>query len=100
MEINTEPYKKHHCKCSLYRFYETGRIDAFKCDKASSIKPQNRFANRDCRELYCLGQFVYDWCKESYHQSHLPVREQREAVGQAVGLYVKISKNSVLKEWL
>ena len=203
------------------RFCETGRIDAFKCDKASPIKPhifwdsdvakwiegvayllsekreiylekivdnlidlieknqdeygyfnifytvvepQNRFTNRDCHELYCAGhlmeaavayynatgkrklldlmckyadyiekrfktdkdtgfvtpgheeielalvkmyeatgekrylelskffvdergkrkEFVYDWCKESYHQSHIPVREQGEAVGHAV----------------
>lgn len=203
------------------RFYETGRFDAFKCDKNSSIKPhifwdsdvakwiegvayllvekrephlekivddlidqieknqdecgyfntyytvvepQNRFTNRDCHELYCAGhlmeaavayyhatgkrkfldlmckyadyiekrfkidkdtgfvtpgheeielalvkmyettgekrylelskffvdergkrkEFLYDWCKDSYHQSHKPVREQNEAVGHAV----------------
>ena len=203
------------------RFYETGRFEAFKCDKSSEIKPhifwdsdvakwiegvayllvekseprlekivddlidlieknqdecgyfnifftvvepQNRFTNRDCHELYCAGhlmesavayyqatgkrkfldlmckyadyiekrfkidkdakfvtpghqeielalvkmyeatgekrylelskffvdergkrkEFTYDWCKESYHQSHIPVREQREAVGHAV----------------
>ena len=29
-------------------------------------------------------EFKYDWCKESYHQSHIPVREQKEAVGHAV----------------
>ena len=203
------------------RFYDTGRIDAFKFDKSSEIKPhifwdsdvakwmegvayllvekrepqlekiveglidlieknqdecgyfnifftvvepQNRFTNRDCHELYCAGhlmeasvayyqatgkrrfldlmckyadyiekrfkidrdtafvtpghqeielalvkmyevtkekrylelskffvdergkrkEFRYDWCKESYHQSHIPVREQSEAVGHAV----------------
>ncbi len=203
------------------RFYDTGRIDAFKFDKNSEIKPhifwdsdvakwmegvayliqekrephleaivenlidlieknqdecgyfnifftvvepQNRFKNRDCHELYCAGhlmeasvayyyatgkrkfldlmckyadyiekrfkidkdtdfvtpghqeielalvkmyeatgekrylelskffvdergkrkEFKYDWCKESYHQSHIPVREQTEAVGHAV----------------
>ena len=203
------------------RFYDTGRIDAFKFDKKSEIKPhifwdsdvakwmegvayliqeksepqleaivenlidlieknqddcgyfnifftvvepQNRFVNRDCHELYCAGhlmeaavayyyatgkrkfldlmckyadyiekrfkidkdaefvtpghqeielalvkmyeatgekrylelskffidergkrsEFKYDWCKESYHQSHIPVREQKEAVGHAV----------------
>lgn len=203
------------------RFYDTGRIDAFKFDKDSEIKPhifwdsdvakwmegvayllvekrepqlekiveglidlieknqdecgyfnifftvvepQNRFTNRDCHELYCAGhlmeasvayyqatgkrrfldlmckyadyiekrfkidrdtafvtpghqeielalvkmyevtkekrylelskffvdergkrkEFRYDWCKESYHQSHIPVREQSEAVGHAV----------------
>lgn len=30
------------------------------------------------------AEFKYDWCKESYHQSHKPVREQFEAVGHAV----------------
>ncbi|MBO4983730.1 MAG: glycoside hydrolase family 127 protein [Clostridia bacterium] len=97
------------------RFYDTGRIDAFKCDKNSEIKPhffwdsdvakwiegvayltrekreiwleeivdnivdeieknqdpcgyfnifftsvepQNRFKNRDCHELYCLGHLI------------------------------------------
>ena len=29
-------------------------------------------------------EFLNDWCKESYHQSHKPVREQDEAVGHAV----------------
>ena len=203
------------------RFYDTGRIDAFKFDKGLGIQPhifwdsdvakwmegvaylliekrepqlekivedlidlieknqdecgyfnifftvvepQNRFTNRDCHELYCAGhlmeasvayyyatgkrkfldlmckyadyiekrfkidkdtgfvtpgheeielalvkmyeatgekrylelskffvdergkrsEFKYDWCKESYHQSHKPVREQSEAVGHAV----------------
>ncbi len=203
------------------RFYETGRIDAFKCDKNSPIQPhiywdsdvakwiegvayltsekreprlekivddlveqieknqdqsgyfniyytvvepENRFTNRDCHELYCAGhlmeasvayyhatgkrkfldlmckyadyiekrfkidndtefvtpghqeielalvkmyeatkeqrylelskffvdergkrkEFKYEWCKESYHQSHIPIREQNEAVGHAV----------------
>ena len=203
------------------RFYDTGRIEAFKMDKNSEVKPhifwdsdvakwmegvaylvsekrepnlekimdnlidlieknqdkcgyfnifftviepENRFKNRDCHELYCAGhlmeaavayyqatgkkkfldlmckyadyiekrfkidkdtdfvtpgheeielalvkmyevtgekrylelskffvdergkkpEFKYDWCKESYHQSHKPVREQDEAVGHAV----------------
>ncbi len=203
------------------RFYDTGRIDAFKCDKNSGIKPhifwdsdvakwmegaayliqekrephlekivedlidlieknqdecgyfniyytvvepEKRFTNRDCHELYCAGhlmeaavayyyatgkrkfldlmckyadyiekrfkidkdtafvtpgheeielalvkmyeatgemrylelskffvdergkkkEFIYDWCKESYHQSHIPVREQTDARGHAV----------------
>ena len=30
------------------------------------------------------AEFKYEWCKESYHQSHKPVREQTEAVGHAV----------------
>ncbi|MBR2024659.1 MAG: glycoside hydrolase family 127 protein, partial [Clostridia bacterium] len=30
------------------------------------------------------SEFKYEWCKESYHQSHKPVREQEEAVGHAV----------------
>ena len=30
------------------------------------------------------AEFKYEWCKESYHQSHKPVREQNEAVGHAV----------------
>lgn len=203
------------------RFYETGRIEAFKCDKNSPVQPhifwdsdvakwiegvayltaekrephlekivddlidqieknqdecgyfnvfytvvepENRFTNRDCHELYCAGhlmeasvayyyatgkrkfldlmckyadyiekrfkidkdtefitpgheeielalvklyeatkenrylelskffvdergkraEFKYEWCKESYHQSHIPVREQFEAKGHAV----------------